>query len=66
MMNGQELSTAVREQIPIKIIVCDNNVHGSILKGKLINMVQKMLLGLSWKAQILLKSGEPMEQSLGR
>ena len=35
MMNGQELSTAVREQIPIKIIVCDNNVHGSILKGQI-------------------------------
>ena len=34
MMSGQELSTAVREQIPIKIIVCDNNVHGSILKGQ--------------------------------
>ena len=34
MMSGQELSTAVREQIPIKIIVCDNNIHGSILKGQ--------------------------------
>ena len=34
MMSGQELSTAVREKIPIKIVVCDNNVHGSILKGQ--------------------------------
>ena len=35
MMTGQELSTAVRENIPVKIIVCDNNVHGSIIKGQL-------------------------------
>ena len=34
MMSGQELSTAVREGIPVKIVVCDNNVHGSILKGQ--------------------------------
>lgn len=35
MMSGQELSTAVREGIPVKIVVCDNNVHGSILKGQI-------------------------------
>ena len=35
MMTGQELSTAVREKIPVKIIVCDNDVHGSIIKGQL-------------------------------
>ena len=35
MMSGQELTTAARENIPIKIVVCDNNVHGSILKGQL-------------------------------
>ncbi len=34
MMTGQELSTAVRENIPIKIIVCDNQIHGSIFKGQ--------------------------------
>ncbi|GHD42101.1 thiamine pyrophosphate protein [Thalassobaculum fulvum] len=35
MMNGQELSTAVREGVPIKVVLCDNEVHGSILKGQL-------------------------------
>ncbi len=35
LMSGQELSTAARERLPIKIVVCDNNVHGSILKGQL-------------------------------
>ena len=35
MMNGQELSTAVRDGIAIKVVVCDNDVHGSILKGQL-------------------------------
>ncbi len=35
MMNGQELSTAVREGIPVKVVLCDNEVHGSILKGQL-------------------------------
>tara|TARA_E500000178_G_scaffold321617_1_gene345652 strand:- start:338 stop:1978 length:1641 start_codon:yes stop_codon:yes gene_type:complete len=34
MMNGQELSTAVREGIKFVIIVCDNQVHGSILSGQ--------------------------------
>ncbi|MBH67825.1 MAG: hypothetical protein CMM58_05675 [Rhodospirillaceae bacterium] len=34
MMTGQELSTAVREKIPIKVVVCDNDVHGSIIKGQ--------------------------------
>jgi acetolactate synthase-1/2/3 large subunit len=33
-MNGQELSTAVREGIKFVIIVCDNQVHGSILSGQ--------------------------------
>jgi len=35
MMNGQELSIAVREGIPVKVVLCDNEVHGSILKGQL-------------------------------
>jgi len=35
LMSGQELSTAARERLPIKVVVCDNNVHGSILKGQL-------------------------------
>ena len=35
LMSGQELSTAARERLPVKIVVCDNNVHGSILKGQL-------------------------------
>jgi acetolactate synthase I/II/III large subunit len=35
MMSGQELSTAVRDGIPIKVVVCDNDVHGSIMKGQL-------------------------------
>ncbi|MDE0808707.1 MAG: thiamine pyrophosphate-binding protein [Alphaproteobacteria bacterium] len=34
LMSGQELSTAARERLPIKVVVCDNNVHGSILKGQ--------------------------------
>ena len=35
LMSGQELSTAARERLPVKVVVCDNNVHGSILKGQL-------------------------------
>ena len=35
LMSGQELSTAAREGLPVKMVVCDNNVHGSILKGQL-------------------------------
>ncbi len=35
LMSGQELSTAARERLPIKVVICDNNVHGSILKGQL-------------------------------
>lgn len=34
MMNGQELSTAVRDGIKFVIVVCDNQVHGSILSGQ--------------------------------
>jgi acetolactate synthase I/II/III large subunit len=34
LMSGQEMSTAVRERLAIKVVVCDNNVHGSILKGQ--------------------------------
>lgn len=30
-MTGQELVTAVEQQLPIKVIVCDNQAHGSIL-----------------------------------
>jgi acetolactate synthase-1/2/3 large subunit len=31
MMTGQELLTAVEENLPIKVIVCDNQAQGSIL-----------------------------------
>ncbi len=34
-MTGQELSTAAREGVAAKIVVCDNGAHGSILKGQL-------------------------------
>ena len=34
MMTGQELVTAVEQQLNIKIIVCDNSAHGSILLGQ--------------------------------
>ena len=34
MMTGQELVTAVEQKLPIRIIVCDNAVHGSILAGQ--------------------------------
>lgn len=34
MMSGQELATAAQHQLPIKVIVCDNNAHGSILMGQ--------------------------------
>ena len=34
MMNGQELSTAVREGLKITVVVCDNQVHGSIISGQ--------------------------------
>lgn len=34
MMSGQELVTAVEQKLPVRIIVCDNSVHGSILAGQ--------------------------------
>ena len=34
MMTGQELVTAVEQKLPVRIIVCDNSVHGSILAGQ--------------------------------
>jgi acetolactate synthase-1/2/3 large subunit len=34
MMTGQELVTAVEQKLPVRIIVCDNAVHGSILAGQ--------------------------------
>ena len=34
MMTGQELVTAVEQGIAIKVIVCDNSAHGSILMGQ--------------------------------
>ena len=34
MMTGQELVTAVEQNIDIKVIVCDNSAHGSILMGQ--------------------------------
>jgi acetolactate synthase-1/2/3 large subunit len=34
MMTGQELVTAVEQNLAIKVIVCDNGAHGSILQGQ--------------------------------
>ena len=34
MMTGQELVTAVEQKLAIKVIVCDNRAHGSILLGQ--------------------------------
>jgi len=34
LMTGQELSTAVEQRLPIRVVVCDNQVHGSILQGQ--------------------------------
>lgn len=34
MMTGQEMVTAVEQGLPIRVIVCDNSVHGSILAGQ--------------------------------
>ena len=31
LMTGQELTTAVQHELPVKVIVCDNNAWGSIL-----------------------------------
>ncbi len=35
MMTGQELATALEQGLDLKIVVCDNNAHGSILSGQL-------------------------------
>lgn len=35
MMTGQELMTAVEQDLPIKVIVCDNAAQGSILAGQI-------------------------------
>ena len=34
VMTGQEMITAVEQNIPIKVIVCDNAAHGSIMAGQ--------------------------------
>lgn len=34
MMTGQELVTAVEQNIDLVVVVCDNGVHGSILEGQ--------------------------------
>ena len=34
MMTGQEMVTAVEQGLTIRVIVCDNSVHGSILAGQ--------------------------------
>ena len=52
MMTGQELSTAVQENIPVKIVVCDNNVHGSIIKGQLDKYGDANAFIRSWEALI--------------
>jgi len=33
-MTGQELVTAVEQNIDLVVVVCDNGVHGSILEGQ--------------------------------
>lgn len=35
MMTGQELVTAVEQNLEVKIIVCDNRAHGSILQSQI-------------------------------
>jgi len=35
MMTGQELATAVEQQLAFIVVVCDNAAHGSILQGQL-------------------------------
>jgi len=34
MMTGQELVTAAEQNLAVKVVVCDNSVHGSILQGQ--------------------------------
>ena len=34
LMTGQEMSTAAEQNLPIRVVVCDNRVHGSILQGQ--------------------------------
>lgn len=34
MMTGQELMTAIEQDLPVKVIVCDNAAQGSILAGQ--------------------------------
>ncbi len=34
MMTGQELVTAVEQNLDLVVVVCDNSVHGSILEGQ--------------------------------
>ncbi|MDP6874111.1 MAG: thiamine pyrophosphate-binding protein [Alphaproteobacteria bacterium] len=34
MMTGQEMVTAVEQNIDLVVVVCDNGVHGSILEGQ--------------------------------
>lgn len=34
LMSAMELGTAAEENVPIKLIVCDNSAHGSILTGQ--------------------------------
>jgi acetolactate synthase-1/2/3 large subunit len=34
LMSAMELATAAEENVPIKLIVCDNAAHGSILSGQ--------------------------------
>ncbi len=50
LMTGHELATAVQEQLPVKIIVCDNNAWGSIL------VHQHKRFGDDWDYGVRLKS----------
>ncbi len=34
VMTGQEMITAVEQGLPIKVVVCDNAAHGSIMQGQ--------------------------------
>jgi acetolactate synthase I/II/III large subunit len=49
-MTGQELMTAVEHDIPIKVIVCDNGVWGSIMNSQSSKYGDEKLFGTTIKA----------------
>jgi len=50
LMTGQELATAVECDAPIKVVVCDNGAHGSILEGQRKVYGQERLYGTVLKS----------------